>query len=278
MRLWPRRAGKVKLQRTEDRYRIKMTIVRRTGRILPAILAIGLLAGCAAGSAARLEPPPAPTETDQEVARKAFREAMSLAREGRIEAAAPYYRQAAEYDHPEAQYVLATMYKTGRGLPHDPTLAAEWYGRAAEAGYPLAQFTMGNLLMKGEGVPRNVPMAVKLYRQAAEQDHPQAQYNLGVYYYGVGTAANYQKAEHWFTRAAGQREPSSQYALGRMYASPHDGIRLDRVRAHAWFTLAATNGHTGALEESRELEATLSTAERASARSLARRLAAESGQ
>jgi TPR repeat protein len=242
------------------------------------ILAIGLLAGCAAGGAARIDPPPEPVAADPVVAKKAFHEAMSLAREGRMAAAAPYYRQAAENDHAEAQYVLATMYKTGRGLTRDLALAAEWYSRSAEAGYPLAQFTMGNIYMKGEGVSRNVPMALRLYRQAAERDHPQAQYNLGVYYYGAGTAADYQKAEHWFARAARQQESSSQYALGRMYATPHDGIRLDRVRAYAWFTLAAANGHTGAQAESRKLEAKLSAAERASARSLARRLAAESGQ
>jgi tetratricopeptide (TPR) repeat protein len=254
-----------------------MTIVRRTGQILPAVLAIGLLAGCVAGGAGRVDPPP-PMEAGPEVAQKAFREAMSLARDGRIDAAAPYYRQAAENDHAEAQYVLATMYKTGRGLPRDPALAAEWYSRSAETGYPLAQFTMGNILMNGEGVPQNVPMAINLYRQAAEQDHPQAQYNLGVYYYGIGTAENYIRAEHWFDRAARLREPASQYALGRMYLSPHDGIRLDRVRAYAWFSLAAANGHAEAKAELDKLEATLSTAEQASARSLSRRLAAESGQ
>ena len=99
-----------------------------------------------------------------------------------------------------------------------------------------------------------------------------------MYYYGVGRAADYRKAEHWFARAARLREPSSQYALGRMYAKPHDGIRLDRVRAYAWFTLAAKNGHAEALRESAKLESRLSAAEQAAGRSLARRLAAESGQ
>jgi TPR repeat protein len=63
-----------------------------------------------------------------------------------------------------------------------------------------------------------------------------------------------------------------------MYGTPHDGIRLDRVRAYAWFTLAAKNSHAEALRESAKLASRLSAAERASGRSLARRLAAESGQ
>ena len=137
-----------------------MTTARRTAIILPAILAIGLLAGCAAGEAARVEPPPAPVAADPVVAKKAFREAMSLAREGRMALAAPHYRQAADNDHAEAQYVLATMYKTGRGLPRDVDQAILWYRRAADAGYPLAQFTLGNIYMKGNDVPRNVHRGV----------------------------------------------------------------------------------------------------------------------
>lgn len=255
-----------------------MATARRTAQKVPAVLAIVLLAGCAAGGTARIDPPAPQVAADPVVARTEFAEAMALAREGRMAAAAPHYRQAAENDHAEAQYVLATMYKTGRGMPRDPEAALQWYGRSAEAGYPLAQFTLGNIYMKGDGTPKNVPLAVRLFSQAAEQGHPQAQYNLGVYYYGAGSAADYGEAEHWFTRAAQQNEPSSQFALGRMYASPHDGIRLDRVRAYAWFSMAAGNGHAEALEESRKLEAVLSAAERASGRALARRLAAESSQ
>jgi len=252
-----------------------MNTARRAAQILQAVLAIGLLAGCAAGGAARIDPPAPAVAADPVVAKKEFSEAMALAREGRMAAAAPHYRQAAENDHAEAQYILATMYKTGRGMQRDPELALQWYGRSAEAGYPLAQFTLGNIYMKGDGAPRNVPLAIRLYERAAEQGHPQAQYNLGVYYYG---ARDYRRAEQWFARAAQQGEPSSQFALGRMYATPHNGIRLDRVRAYAWFMLAARNGHGEAKQESARLEAALSVAERASGRSLVRRLAAESSQ
>lgn len=270
--LWPRRRDEGKLDRPETDIATTMIIAPRPGRLPAVILLIGLLAGCAAGGSAEIEPP-APFEPDPALARTAFQEGMSLAREGRVAAAAPHYLTAAENDHAEAQYVIATMYKTGRGMPRDVDQAIFWYGRSADAGYPLAQFTLGNLLMKGDGVPRNVPMAVKLFRLAAEQGHAQAQYNLGVYRYSAGAAQNYRSAEQWFLLAAKQGEPSSQYGLGRLYASPHDGIRLDRVRAYAWYSLAAENGHAGARAASAALERQLSAAERAAARSLARRLA-----
>ena len=249
-----------------------MTETRRTRRFPTAILLIGLLAGCAA---ARIDPPAPPVEADATVARKEFQEAMSLAREGRMAVAAPHYQKAAENGHAEAQYILATMYRTGRGMSRDVDQAVLWYGRSANAGYPLAQFTLGNIHMKGDGVPQNVSMAVKLFQEAAERGHAQAQYNLGVYHFSAGTARDYRAAERWFVRAAKQGEPASQYALGRLYAAPHNGIRLDRVRAYAWYSLAAANGHAGARAASAELEGQLSAAERASARSLARRLAAK---
>lgn len=248
--------------------------MRSISRLLAAGLTILSLAGCTAGGVGRIEPPEPPTASDTAAqARKDFREAMALARAGHMAAAAPYYRKAAENGHVEAQYILATMYRTGRGLPRDMAQAVKWYGRSAEGGYPMAQFTLGNMHLKGDGVPRNVPMALVLLGKAAEQGHPQAQYNLGVYYYSQGGQAGYRKAENWFLSAAGQGESSSQYALGRLYSTPHDGVRLDRVRAYAWYSLAAANGNRDAATAAAELETRLSAAEKASARAMARRFA-----
>lgn len=249
--------------------------MRDTGRNrqLAAVIAIaGLLAGCAAGSGAPPARPDLPT-ADPAVAREEFREAMLLARDGKFAAAAPHYRASALNGNVEAQYVLATMYRTGRGLPRDMEQAVQWYGLAADGGYPMAQFTLANMYMKGDGVARNEPQAVALFEKAAAQNHPQAQYNLGVYHYGLGGEEGFTAAEKWFLKAARQGESSAQYALGNLYSAPHDGIRLDRVRACAWYTLAAANGHRQASVAATRLEAGLSAAERASSRSLARRLA-----
>lgn len=246
-------------------------------RLIAAGLTVLSLAGCAAGGVGRIEPPEIPTAKETATqARKEFREAMALARDGRMAAAAPHYRRAAEYGHVESQYILATMYRTGRGLPRDMNLAIQWYSRSADGGYPMALFTLGNMHLKGDGVPRDVSTAMALFERAAAQGHPQAQYNLGVYYYGQGGEAGYRRAEDWFLRAASQGEPSSQYALGRLYSAPHAGVRLDRVRAYAWYSLAATNGNPDARGAAADLETRLSAAEKASARSMARRFAAGS--
>ena len=108
------------------------------------------------------------------------------------------------------------------------------------------------------------------------QGHREAQYNLGALYYnGDGVRRDYASSESWFEQSAMQGDPSSQYALGRMYSVPHEGIRLDRVRAHAWFVIAAEAGHREAAKAAKSLYNKMSAAERASSGATARRLAAE---
>jgi hypothetical protein len=237
-----------------------------------------LLAGCAAGgSPGAVSPdPPEILRPDAEVAGESFRKAVALSREGRMVDAVQWYRAAAERGHAEAQFILGTMYRTGRGVSQDFAAAAYWYQQASLAGNAWAQFSLGNMHIRGEGLPRNPHEGVRLYRMAADQGHREAQYNLGALYYnGDGVALDYVEAESWFSKAAANGDIASQFALGRMYSTPHNGVRLDRVRAHAWYTLAASNEYPGAAAAARRLEGKMSAAERASSRAMARRFAAE---
>lgn len=236
------------------------------------------IAACAAGYDPAVEPskPAVLVRPDAEIAGESFRKAIALQREGRMADAVQWYRAAAERGHVDAQFILGTMYRTGRGVSRDYEKAADWYQQAALAGNAWAQFSLGNMHIRGEGLPRNPLEGVRLYRLAAAQGHPEAQYNLGVLYYnGDGVARDYVEAENWFSRAARNGDSSSQFALGRMYSTPHSGVRLDRVRAHAWYTLAADNDYPGAAAAAESLELKMSAAERASSRSMARRFAAE---
>jgi TPR repeat protein len=237
-----------------------------------------LLAGCAAGGSTDAVSPDQPESVrpDAEIAGESFRKAVALSREGRIVDAVQWYRMAAERDHTEAQFILGTMYRTGRGVNKDFTAAAYWYQQASVAGNAWAQLFLGDMHIRGEGLPQNTHEGVRLYRLAADQGHREAQYNLGVLYYnGDGVARDYVEAESWFFKAAGNGDTASQFALGRMYSTPHTGVRLDRVRAHAWYTLAASDEYPGAVAAARRLERKMSAAERASSRAMARRFAAE---
>jgi len=247
-----------------------------------ALAALGcmllLLAGCAAGGGADSVSPDQTVSLrpDAEIAGESFRKAVALSREGRMVDSVQWYRIAAERGHVEAQFLLGTMYRTGRGVTQDLGAAAYWYQQASLAGNAWAQFSLGNMHIRGEGLPRNPHEGVRLYRLAAAQGHREAQYNLGALYYnGDGVARDYAEAEVWFSEAAKNGDTASQFALGRMYSTPHTGVRLDRVRAHAWYTLAARSEYPGAAAAARRLEAKMSAAERASSRAMARRFAAE---
>lgn len=247
-------------------------------RVVPVVLALTILAGCAAGGATRVaEPePPADPTVRAEIANEAFRKAVSLSRDGRTAEAVPWYRRAAENGQTQAQFVLGSLYRTGRGVTKDPEAAAAWYRRAAAAGDTLSQFSLGSMYLKGEGVPPDVREAVRLFRLAADKGHRGAQYNLGALYYnGELIGRDYVAAERWFTLAGAQGDAWAQYALGRLYSLPHQGVGLNRVRAHAWFTLAAQNGHEQAAAAAAALEPEMSPAERASSRATVRRLAAQ---
>ena len=84
----------------------------------------------------------------------------------------------------------------------DPERAVEFYRSAAEYGLPEAQFNLGRMHALGKGVPQNHPEAVKWFRLSADQGFPTAQYNLGVAYAkGRGVEKSHRSAYIWLTLA-----------------------------------------------------------------------------
>jgi TPR repeat protein len=105
----------------------------------------------------------------------------------------------------EAQYNLAMLYRSGKGVAKDMRKCAQWFRRAAEQGLAAAQYQLGYLYDQGEGVEQDNPAALAWYRKAAEQGHAGAQVNLGVMYAnGTGVAQDLKLAYVWFNLAASQ--------------------------------------------------------------------------
>jgi TPR repeat protein len=92
--------------------------------------------------------------------------------------AAASFRLAAEQGHAESQYLLSTMYESGRGLPQDDTLSTEWERKAAEQGHAYAQ---ANLSFRYYAA-NNFPEAFAWCQRAAHSNLAWAQYNLGLMY------------------------------------------------------------------------------------------------
>ena len=85
-------------------------------------------------------------------------------------AAVVCFEMAAAQNHPEALRTLGFLYEGGKGVPPDDVRAAEFYRRAAEFGDPFAQFNLAVMLDQGRGVPqRDQEDAVRWLTRAAEQ-------------------------------------------------------------------------------------------------------------
>jgi TPR repeat protein len=77
-------------------------------------------------------------------------------------------------DHAYAQYFLGRMYAEGRGVKVDHEAAAKWFRKAAEKGVQDAQFRLGGCYERGEGVPKDMEYAYGWYSVSAHIGNPKA--------------------------------------------------------------------------------------------------------
>jgi TPR repeat protein len=124
----------------------------------------------------------------------------------------------------------------------DYAKAATLYRKAAEAGNASAQETLATLLRTGQGVPQDPAAALKLIRQAADQGHARAQAQLGFsYQFGEGVPEDWTEAAKWCRKSAEQFDRLGLYCLGQMYQFGI-GVPQDRVRAYRLFDRAEDQG------------------------------------
>ncbi len=79
---------------------------------------------------------------------------------------------------PKAARYLAHMYRDGLGVKADSKLAMKWYRKAADFGYPDAQFTLANMLLESGDNEE----ALRYLQKSAMQSYSDAQYQLGNMY------------------------------------------------------------------------------------------------
>jgi predicted nucleic acid-binding Zn-ribbon protein len=73
----------------------------------------------------------------------------------------------AEGGDPAAQTYVGEIFEKGLGVPPDHQAAATWYRRAADRGYSRAAINLGQLYEQGLGVPKDTGQALGWYRKAA---------------------------------------------------------------------------------------------------------------
>jgi len=101
--------------------------------------------------------------------------------------AAESYQQLAEQGDMTAQFRLAALYKSGKGVPQDAAKADEWNKKAAEQlrvsaeeGDVKSQFRLAGRYEEGKGVPQDIDEAIEWYKKAAAQGDEDARYRLRI--------------------------------------------------------------------------------------------------
>jgi len=182
----------------------------------------------------------------------------------------------AERGDADAQYKLAELYKSGRGVPGDDEKANEWYKKAAkqyhrraERGDADAQCRLAEMYDPGKfgfglGVFRNVIWAEKWHLRAAEAGSAYAQLQVGKMYERRGyeefrfcrppkdpkslpkVREAFAKAAEWYTKAAEQGHAAAQCVLGMMYFRGRCCFPQDTKKALEWLEKAAEQGYADA--------------------------------
>ena len=78
----------------------------------------------------------------------------------------------------EAQYQLAGLYRSGKGVSKNHKIAAKWLKQSAQQGHTAAQYNLGIMYENGWGVQASRSKAKQWYQKASVQGYQQAETKL----------------------------------------------------------------------------------------------------
>ncbi len=152
--------------------------------------------------------------------------------------------KAAIQGYVEALFSLGFLYKEGKGVDKNSSMAIEWYNKAKEKDYNRAQYNIGCMYLWGESVDIDYLKAFDLFFESAKQGYASAQCNLGyMFELGKGIKQDYTKALYWYQKAAEQEDSTAQNNMGIMYEYGK-GVDKNYVIAAEWYQKSADNGYS----------------------------------
>ena len=216
-------------------------------------------------------------------AQRWFDQGSSLIKQNEIREGVRLLKQAANRNHGQAAFELASLHEAGLVVEKDFNLAKKYYEISVRQGYrdahfnlalmlssPMtpnndlrraravasviaeqgdieAQFLLSNLMKKRmQNVSAKPGKAFYWLQHAANSGHGKAQFSLGAQYLkGEHISRSTKSALKWFKRAALQRVPEAHYNLALMYERG-EGVRADEFKAIDWYKTAAELGNADA--------------------------------
>jgi localization factor PodJL len=164
---------------------------------------------------------------------------------------------AASHGDSEAQFRIGTRFLSDGAFSNGGAArAARWLKKAADRGHLEAQFMLASLYERGAGVPKDESEAMSLYHKAATAGHIRAMHNLGVLLSARESPQDYSEAAVWFARAAQAGLTDSQYNLALLYERGL-GVDQDLSRAYLWYRAAGRGGDKEAARQAERLKRAL---------------------
>lgn len=181
------------------------------------------------------------------------------------DAAVPYLQRAAKTGSARAQDYLGYMYECGLGVEKNYKIAMNLYSKAEAAGYGPGIVSIGRLYEKGLGVPKSPEKAFGYYKKAADIGCAEGEFKTGMcykvgygtqenieqafeylqrsttggfgwevlgdmFYEGIGTEVNYQKAFECYTQEGYDYSQNTLMRLAEMYhAGTGTAVNYDRA-------------------------------------------------
>jgi uncharacterized protein len=189
---------------------------------------------------------------DLKVAKKAYNS-------GNYDRALEYFRKSSDDGNIVADWYLGHMYRLGRGVPTDQSVAFSYYSRVAERFDPEeseknrlrimvdSQLRVADYQRSGlpsAGFRPNPQLAARTYlRLATTYAHPRALYALGVMSIaGEGMSKNPQQGLKWLNAAVRKRSPEAAAYLAELYQSGRI-VKHDETRALMWCIIATESAN-----------------------------------
>lgn len=155
---------------------------------------------------------------------------------------------AADNDHPEAQYELASLYKYGIVVNKDLGKAFELYLKSANSGVVRSMYEVSLSYYNGIGVSADLSAAYAYASKAAAAGDSDAQFRVGFHLAeGDGVEKDVSSAISWLGKSAASGNTDAMLKLGLIYGKGL-GIKKDVSIAKGWLSKAASSGRSEATE------------------------------
>lgn len=170
-----------------------------------------------------------------------FDRGLELYQSGNAAGAAEEWKQDAENGNVIAAFLVGHMYKSGNGLTKSSALAFPYFLQAAQRGHSDAQVETALYYYNGDeeaDIEQNYLEAANWFDKAALQFNGEAQYYLGVMHRaGQGVARDRIEGLRWLSLSANKFYVPTYLLLAEIYAKG-DGVVEEPAKAAMYLDLA----------------------------------------